>query len=363
MLTINNLIKNQGKYKILIVDSSPKVRHEHRNSLKSLGFNNFREAADSVEALEKLKTDPCDFCICDQDILEGDGLTFLINIRNDPNLESLPILVLSKHPLDIEVDGILAKPFASESLEEKMVEIIFKKLPPTPVDAHIFKAGSFIAQHDFTRAHNELNLAAKLEPRNPLLDYLRKIVFEAEGRSTDARKAIEQARRLFKLVVLGPKKANRLVLAGKALLAQGKTSEANKAFNQALMLDPENTDRNLAIGEAFLAQGMLKAADEAFKRYIKANPESVFALNRLGMAMRRQGKIEDAIACYQQALTIDPNEEFLHYNLARAYLDANLFKKAVFSLAQALELAPEFEEAKNLMTQLETTGAPSPKGW
>ncbi|MFH1135697.1 MAG: tetratricopeptide repeat protein [Pseudomonadota bacterium] len=363
MLTLSNLIKSPGKFKILIVDASPAVRHSLRNILKNLGLNNFREAGEATEALDRLKVETYDLCLCDWNVLEGSGISMLVGLRNDPALEKLTVLVLAPRDIDAQVDGVLVKPFSPEALEEKLVEIIFKKLPPSPVDERVFKAGGHIAQGDFTRAHSELDKAAKLEPRNPLVDYLRKIVFEAEGRPREAKKSIEQARRLFKLVVLGPKKAKRLLLTGKSLLAEGKVAEAQKAFQQALVLDPDNTDRNLAIGEAFLSHGHLKAADEAFQRYLRANPDNVFALNRLGMAMRRQGKIEDAIACYQRALHIDPNEEFLHYNLARAYLDANLFKNAVFALARAMELAPEFDEAKNLMNRLESTGSPSAKGW
>ena len=47
MLTLQNLIKNMGQFKILIMDSSPKTRHDLRNQLKQIGLNNFREAGDS----------------------------------------------------------------------------------------------------------------------------------------------------------------------------------------------------------------------------------------------------------------------------------------------------------------------------
>jgi tetratricopeptide (TPR) repeat protein len=358
MIGLSNLVRNMAKFKILIVDDEASVRRSIRQSLKELGFENFREAEDGEEALEKLKAETFDFMICDWDMPRLNGLLTLLNIRNQENLIDLPVLMTGaqaeeRNLADIlgpDEDGCLSKPFSTMALEEKMFEILFKKMPPSAIDPHMRAAGLAIADGNFTTAHAQLDSAEVLEPRNPLVGYFRRMVFEAEGRQDKAKEAADQARRLFKMVVLGPRRAKQYIVQGKALLDDGHVEQARQSFDKALELDPENPERKVAIGEAYLNKGLTDEAAQIFGDYLATNPEAVYVYNRLGLVYRRQKQFDKAIEYYQKAIEIDPDEEYVYYNLARAYLRAGDTDHAIQVLNKALELEPTFDEAAQLLS-------------
>ena len=49
MIGLSNLVRNMAKFKILIVDDEAATRRSIRQSLKELGFENFREAEEGEE--------------------------------------------------------------------------------------------------------------------------------------------------------------------------------------------------------------------------------------------------------------------------------------------------------------------------
>ncbi|MEW6263842.1 MAG: tetratricopeptide repeat protein [Thermodesulfobacteriota bacterium] len=360
MIGLSNLIRNPAQFKILIVDDEAPVRRAVRNILKELGFEDLREARDGEEALQKIRAASFDFVFCDWNMPQANGLVVLLNIRNDPTRPNLPCLILAeekeeRHLVEIigpDEDGLLTKPVSRQALEEKMSEVLFKKLPPSPDDGPLQAAGRHIADGELTLAHEELDRAARLAPRNPLIGYFRRLVFEAEGQPEKAEEAAELARRLFKAVVLGPKKAKQRILQGRMLLSDGRVEEALQAFKMALELDPDNPERKLVIGEALLAQGMPGEAEKMFQDYVRSAPDSVFIYNRLGLVYRRQKKFDLAIQYYLKALAMDPDEEYIHYNLARAFLRAGQPDQAAESLKKAVSLQPGFKEARELLNGL-----------
>ena len=78
--------------KILVVDDSPVVRSFHINILKTAGYKT-DGAADGVEALEKSMTKPYDLILCDINMPNMDGLTFIQKYREAE--EQTPIIILT----------------------------------------------------------------------------------------------------------------------------------------------------------------------------------------------------------------------------------------------------------------------------
>ena len=87
--------------------------------------------------------------ICDWDMPRLNGLLTLLNLRNKDHLADLPCLMIGAQAeernlaeiLGPDEDGCLSKPFSTLALEEKMFEILFKKMPPSPIDPHMRAAG------------------------------------------------------------------------------------------------------------------------------------------------------------------------------------------------------------------------------
>ena len=121
--------------KILIVDDFSTMRRIIKNLLRDLGFNNIMEADDGTTALPLLQKGSFDFLVTDWNMPGMQGIDLLIAIRQDPDLSSLPVLMLtaeSKREQIIEaaqagVNGYVVKPFTAQTLKEK-IDKIFERL-------------------------------------------------------------------------------------------------------------------------------------------------------------------------------------------------------------------------------------------
>lgn len=125
----------QKTVKILVVDDFPTMRRIIKNLLKDLGYENVDEAEDGVQGLEKLRNGGFEFVVSDWNMPNMDGLTMLQNIRADPNLANLPVLMVTAEAKKENIiaaaqagaSGYVVKPFTAATLEEKLNKI-FEKL-------------------------------------------------------------------------------------------------------------------------------------------------------------------------------------------------------------------------------------------
>ena len=121
--------------KILVVDDFSTMRRIIKNLLRDLGFTNTQEADDGVTALPMLQSGNFDFLVTDWNMPGMTGLDLLKAVRNDANLVSLPVLMVtaeSKREQIIEaaqagVNGYVVKPFTAATLKEK-IDKIFERV-------------------------------------------------------------------------------------------------------------------------------------------------------------------------------------------------------------------------------------------
>ncbi len=117
---------------ILIVDDFSTMRRIIKNLLHDLGYQNVSEADDGNTALPLLRSGKFDFLITDWNMPGMHGLELLRQVRSDPNLAKLPVLMLTaeaKREQIIEavqagVDGYVIKPFTAVTLKEKIDKIL-----------------------------------------------------------------------------------------------------------------------------------------------------------------------------------------------------------------------------------------------
>ena len=117
--------------KILVVDDFSTMRRIIRNLLRDLGFTNTQEADDGQTALPMLKSGGFDFLITDWNMPGMTGIDLLKNVRSDPELAALPVLMVTaeaKKEQIVEaaqagVNGYVVKPFTAGVLEEKIAKI------------------------------------------------------------------------------------------------------------------------------------------------------------------------------------------------------------------------------------------------
>ena len=122
------------KMRFLVVDDFSTMRRIVRNLLKELGFLNVDEAEDGVAALSKLTGEHFDFIVTDWNMPNMDGLTLLQQVRANPQLKHLPVLMITAEAKKENIvaaaqagaSGYIVKPFTAGTLSEKLNKILEK---------------------------------------------------------------------------------------------------------------------------------------------------------------------------------------------------------------------------------------------
>ena len=118
--------------KILVVDDAPMIRRILKNLLREMGFSNIDEAEDGAVALQKLRSQKYDFVITDWNMPNMTGIELVQEIRKDPNLKHIPIMMVTAEAkkeniilaLKSGVNNYIVKPFTPENIRSK-IEAIF----------------------------------------------------------------------------------------------------------------------------------------------------------------------------------------------------------------------------------------------
>ncbi len=117
---------------ILVVDDFSTMRRIIKNLLHDLGYQNVSEADDGNTALPLLRSGKFDLLITDWNMPGMGGLELLRQVRSDPQLSGLPVLMLTaeaKREQIVEaaqagVSGYVVKPFTAVTLKEKIDKIL-----------------------------------------------------------------------------------------------------------------------------------------------------------------------------------------------------------------------------------------------
>ena len=128
---------NPAEIKILIVDDFSTMRRIIRNLLKEIGYVTADEAEDCDVALTKLRGSKFDFVVTDVNMPNMNGFELLRQIRADPALKALPVLLVTAEAKKEDIitaaqagaNGYIVKPFTKATLEEKMAKIVAKLQP------------------------------------------------------------------------------------------------------------------------------------------------------------------------------------------------------------------------------------------
>ncbi|MBW1713792.1 MAG: tetratricopeptide repeat protein, partial [Deltaproteobacteria bacterium] len=152
----------------------------------------------------------------------------------------------------------------------------------------------------------------------------------------------------------GQKKAKIHVYIGEFELRLARLEKAEEAFNQAIEEDPDNSELRSAIGDSYAKRGYYAESEKYYLSALEIDQDMAHVFNRLGIAYRRQGKYDRALELYEQARERHPEDEHLLFNMARTHFETNNRDEAVALIQEALELAPDFKEAKQLLSLVES---------
>lgn len=82
-------------YKVLIVEDSPTMRQLIVFALKRLRGMQIFEANDGVDGLKKISSEAFDLIFTDINMPIMDGLKLVSLVRNDPNYQHVPIVIIT----------------------------------------------------------------------------------------------------------------------------------------------------------------------------------------------------------------------------------------------------------------------------
>jgi len=120
---------------VLVVDDSRTMRLVLTRELNKLGFTRISEAADGRKAIERIRREPFDLVLLDMEMPELDGMGVLLEIRNDPELRGLPVIVISGAEqvdsavkcIEAGAEDYLPKPFNATLLRARVTTSLEKK--------------------------------------------------------------------------------------------------------------------------------------------------------------------------------------------------------------------------------------------
>ncbi len=117
--------------KILIVDDFAASRKVLVITLEQLGFDNIEEVSDGNSALVRLKSGLFDLVIMEMDMPKMSGLELLKQIRYDPKLKQIPVLMVTENGMQENIvaafkaglNAYVVKPVDVKVFAEKMKNI------------------------------------------------------------------------------------------------------------------------------------------------------------------------------------------------------------------------------------------------
>lgn len=121
------------KNDILVVDDSLVVRKVLQRALKQAELPvEVVEASNGVEALDQLRTHKIKMVLCDVHMPSMDGLELLRRMKADPELKSVPVLMVSRETsatvvleaLQLGAVGYVRIPFTPDQIKEKMLALL-----------------------------------------------------------------------------------------------------------------------------------------------------------------------------------------------------------------------------------------------
>ena len=109
--------------KVMIVDDSRTLRHMVNTTLNGAGYATVN-AVDGLEAMEKLSEGKVNLIICDINMPNMDGLTFLREIKKRKEYKFIPVIMLTTESQAAKRDEAreagatawIIKPFTSEQI-------------------------------------------------------------------------------------------------------------------------------------------------------------------------------------------------------------------------------------------------------
>lgn len=337
---MQNNTSSQKKVYAIIVTSNDNNYLFDKKSLQEVNCVIKNRFSSGEAALDYLQYNYTNLVIVDISLKDTNAQDFIKSVAKSPNLEEIPIVVIS-----------------SDSSREFVLEAIAAGC-----------SGFVIRPYTLETLRNHLFYLVEIEKFCIVEEEL---LHEAENKVGWGQ--YDEAIMDFREIVESDQdSAKEYFEMGVNYLYENRYAKAIVAFKKALKMNNMFIKAYTGLAEAYKGKGdmeqykhyMQKAADEyarindfeevkrIFVQILKYDENAPNPYNTLGIQLRKEEKYSLAMDAYKQALKLDPHDENIYYNFARALYYFNSIEKAVKCLEEALKLNSEFEEARGLYKKI-----------
>jgi 4-amino-4-deoxy-L-arabinose transferase-like glycosyltransferase len=130
-------------------------------------------------------------------------------------------------------------------------------------------------------------------------------------------------------------------LTGRALMLEGRCTEAVTAFQQALQADRRSGYAWDGLGACAFEANDLDQADRAFRNAVAADADNAEAHYHIGVVQERRGAYESALEQYRRAMQISPLTPSFMRASARVLMATGALPEAAAWYGKALSLQPD----------------------
>lgn len=224
---------------------------------------------------------------------------------------------------------ILTSAYQAAGRAEDGANLMREQLKKTPGDANAhFVLGLILSgQKKGAEARKEFEQVLAINPQNAAAaDQLLSLDLQ-DGNTAQAQARADAFR------TSTPNSAAGYILQARALLAEKKYDEGEKALQQAIEKDPNSTTAyNLLVG-LYLSKNELPQAVAQLNTVLQKNPDNPSVLTLIGLVQTQMQDFKNAQATYEKVLVLNPNSVVALNNLA------SLYTEKIPNLSRAGELA------------------------
>lgn len=214
-------------------------------------------------------------------------------------------------------------------------------LEPAHVGALVARAGIHMDQDRVDAAAKDLAELPKQGPRDPRGVYLKALIAERQGRSSEARDSLNELTAM--LDPIPPQymryRPQLLMLGGMAHYSLGQREKA-KPYLEGVLRGQAGHPMSKVLANIYIADGNVDSAIEILSSYIRGNPQDAQAMMLLASAHMAQGRHARAAQIMQDALKVS-DQPGMRTALGLSLVGGGRYGDAIKELAAAFAKDPK----------------------
>ena len=171
---------------------------------------------------------------------------------------------------------------------------------------------------------------------------------EGSGSLAEIRRLIGAGRcseALRRLDAMKTPRADKFYYQGVCLMKQGKTAEAQKAFDEALEHKPDFPEKYVNAAGLLLQQGKAAKAMGLLEEAVKRFPREASLWFNLGLARLSTGRVRGGAEAFERAASASPARSKYQVASGIAWLRLRQFARARVRFRKAVQLSPASADA------------------